>query len=91
MVKGVKKGENSEGKRRKRRGQNRCPGERKADPIMIRGFGLSTRNSKLETRNFFYKFGLNRLSLSELLTTDTELMAIAAEAIIGFRRIPQKG
>jgi hypothetical protein len=26
-----------------------------------------------------------------LLTTDTELMAMAAEAIMGLRRIPQKG
>ena len=26
-----------------------------------------------------------------MLTTDTELMAMAAEAIMGFRRIPQKG
>jgi len=67
------------------------PPRRKANPIMIRGFELSTRNPKLETRNFCYKFGLNRLSRSELLTTDTELMAMAAEAIMGFRRIPQKG
>jgi hypothetical protein len=53
--------------------------------------GLRTFNPKLETRTFCYKFGLNRLSRSELLTTDTELMAMAAEAIMGFRRIPQKG
>lgn len=30
--------------------------------------------------------GLKRLSLSELLTTDTELSAMAAAAIIGFKR-----
>jgi hypothetical protein len=31
------------------------------------------------------------LSLRELLTTETELKAIAAEAIIGLRRGPPKG
>ncbi len=38
-----------------------------------------------------YISGRNRRSLKELLTTDTELMAMAAEAIMGLRRIPQKG
>jgi len=38
-----------------------------------------------------YPCGRKRFSRRELLTTDTELMAMAAEAIMGFKRIPQKG
>jgi len=34
--------------------------------------------------------GRNGRSLKKLLTRDTELMAMAAEAIMGFRRSPQK-
>lgn len=40
---------------------------------------------------FAQNFGWNLRKRSELLTTETELNAMAAEAIMGFRRIPQKG
>jgi hypothetical protein len=45
----------------------------------------------LEFSNPFYIFALNRLRRRELVTTETELNAMAAEANMGLRRIPQKG
>ena len=36
-------------------------------------------------------FAHNLLSLSELLTTETELMAMAPAAKTGFKRMPKKG
>ncbi len=57
---------------------------------------LATRNgflepSPLDSWNLFYIFALNRLRRRELVTTETELKAMAAEANMGLRRIPQKG
>ena len=41
--------------------------------------------------SLLYIFSLFLRSLRELETTDTELKAMAAEAIIGLSRIPKKG
>jgi hypothetical protein len=38
-----------------------------------------------------YSFGLNLLKRRELVTTETELNAIAAAANIGFSNMPKKG
>jgi hypothetical protein len=39
----------------------------------------------------FQIFGEKHFSLGELVTTEMELMALAAEATIGSRKIPQRG
>jgi hypothetical protein len=42
-------------------------------------------------KHLLYTFSFCRRSLRELETTDTELKAMAAEAMIGLSRIPKKG
>ena len=58
---------------------------------LVAALGEERELFSLLTQAVYHLVALNRLSRRELLTTDTEEVAMATPAKIGFSRIPKKG